>query len=438
MIHNMDYEQSIKYIHSLNKFGIKPGLERITSLCRAFGNPQNSLKFIHVAGTNGKGSTSTMLSGIFRAAGCKTGLFISPYVVDFRERIQTDGKMIPKKRLAEIITRIKPAADELAAENMQPTEFEVITAAAFVYFAEESCEVVVLEAGLGGRLDSTNVIDTPLSSVITSVSLDHTGVLGSTIAEIAAEKCGIIKENGITVSYPLQIPEAERVIRETAKSRRNLYVVPELKSLRIIDESLEGTRALYGETELFVPFIGRHMVYNAVTAATAAFASGSDSENGFDIREKHIIRGIASAAMPARMEVLSTAPPVIIDGGHNEGCAAALRDTVMRFLRGKRITAICGMMADKDYRTYLELTVPLFERFIAVTPENPRSLEASKLAAVASGLCPLCMSAESVESAVQTAFDGNADAVIACGSFYMMEELRPLLCEKLKNFNRSP
>lgn len=429
----MDYIQSLSYIHSLNKFGIRPGLERISALCRAFGNPQDRLRFVHIAGTNGKGSTSTMLHEIFRTAGAKTGLFISPYVIDFRERIQINGEMIQKRTLAEIITQIKSAADKMAAVGEQPTEFEVITAAAFIYFDMKKCDIVVLETGLGGRLDSTNIIKTPLASVITSISLDHTGVLGHTIAEIAAEKCGIIKENGITVSYPLQPTDAEKAIRETAEKRGNLFLSPSLKDLLIKEESLGGTRALYCQTELFVPFIGRHMVYNAATAALTARSIGRGGEKGLDVSESHIARGIASAVMPARMEVLSTAPAVILDGGHNEGSAAALKDTLRRFQAGKKITAVCGMMADKDYTSYLKIIAPLFDKFIAVEPSNPRALGADALAAAASEFCGHCSAKKSMAEAVRAAFDGGAEAVVACGSFYMMEELRPLILEKLKS-----
>ncbi|MCL2507935.1 MAG: bifunctional folylpolyglutamate synthase/dihydrofolate synthase [Oscillospiraceae bacterium] len=430
----MNYASAIQYVHSLEKFGIKPGLERISALCRAFGDPQDALKFIHIAGTNGKGSTATMLSRVFRQAGCKTGLFISPYVVDFCERIQVNNEMIPRDMLADAVTRLKPVAESMSES---PTEFEFITAAAFLYFKETTCDIVVLETGLGGRLDSTNVIKTPLASVITSISLDHMNVLGGTIAEIAAEKCGIIKPGGITVSYPGQQPGALEVIKKTAADKNNRLLIPGADYAEIIAEDIGKTRAVVGGIPMEIPFMGRHMVLNAATAVMAARAVADDARNGFTVSDEAIARGVASAKMPARMEVVSENPLVIIDGGHNEGCAFALKNVIKRHLSGRRIAAVCGMMADKDYRRYLEITAPLFDKLIAAAPDMARALPARELARVASEFCSDVQAVGSAEHALRLARDaaGEDGAVIVCGSFYLAGECLPLLksCAKYVN-----
>ena len=235
----MNCNEAIEYIHSLEKFGIKPGMERIRALCDKLGNPQKNLRVIHVAGTNGKGSTSTMISNILCKNGFNTGLFISPYVTDFRERIQYNGNMIEKAELAQCVEKVKAATDELSIEGIHPTEFEAITATAFLYFEEKKCDFVVLEVGLGGRLDSTNVIDTPCVSVITSISLDHTAILGDTIEAIASEKCGIIKCGAETVAYPFQNEKAMEIIKNTCAERCNVLHVPDFKLLKNVEEKLQ-------------------------------------------------------------------------------------------------------------------------------------------------------------------------------------------------------
>ena len=418
---DMQYEEALQYIHSLEKFGIKPGMERITALCRAFGNVQEELRYIHVAGTNGKGSTSTMLANICRNAGYKTGLFLSPYVLDFRERIQVNGEMIPKDALAQIVERIRPVADTMREQGEPPTEFEVITAAAFLYYAQSKCDMVVLETGLGGRLDSTNIIPCPEVSVITSVSLDHMAVLGNTVAQIAAEKCGILKDGGITVTYPFQNPEALEVIRRTAEERRNTLILPDSASIECRKESLYGTDAVIDGLPVHIPMLGRHMVYNASMAVAAARALG--------ISDEAIAQGIADSRMPARMEIVRERPLTIIDGGHNEDCAHALRNAVKRFLPNRRIVGICGLMADKAYETYLSIVAPLFSALVTVTPDNPRALPAKTLCEAAKPYCANVAAADSFREActlakAQAGVDG---VLLSCGSFYMVADLEKYL-----------
>ena len=419
----MRYEEALQYIHSFDKFGIKPGMERITALCRALGDPQSGMRFIHVAGTNGKGSTSTMLSNICICAGYRTGLFISPYVLDFRERIQLNGEMIEKEDLAQIVTEVRSAAQKMQQEGETPTEFELITAAAFLYYHRKKCDVVVLETGLGGRLDATNVIGCPLVNVLTSVSFDHMAVLGNTLPEIAREKCGTLKKGGVCVSYPFQPQQVQDVIAETCAERNVRLVIPQGDSIRILHEDIYGTHAQIDGLRLHIPMLGRHMVYNASAAVAAARVL---TGRGLPVSDAQIVCGVERTVLPARMEIVRKHPLVLMDGGHNEDCARAFRDAVQRFLPNRRIVGVCGLMADKAYAQYVSLVAPLFQSFIAVRPDNPRALSADILCDTAKPYCADCTAAESFSHAAQTARrKAGEDGVIAvCGSFYLIHDLR--------------
>lgn len=425
----MNCAQAIEYIHSLEKFGIKPGLERIKALCELLGNPQDKLKVIHVAGTNGKGSTSTMISNILIKNGFKTGLYISPYVTDFRERIQLNGNMIEHSELAECVEKVKCAVDILLEKGEQTTEFEALTATAFVYFEKKKCDFVVLEVGLGGRFDATNVIKAPFVSVIASISLDHTAILGDTVEQISAEKCGIIKFGAETVIYPFQNPEAMKVIEDTCVLRCNTLRVPDINKLKIGKESIEGTNASYDGTEFLLPLAGEHMIYNAITAIEAV---RSLSRFGIIISDDIIAAGIASSVMPARMELIKKKPVIILDGGHNEGCAKALADYIRKHLADKRIIMVSSMMADKDYLSYLKIVAPFASVFIATKADVPRALSSDELCETAKAFCSDSYSIPDPLKAIYAA--GNItekdDVMIVCGSFYLAGEVR----DNLLNF----
>ena len=425
----MLYEEALAFIHSLDKFGIKPGMERIAALCRAIGDVQESLRFVHVAGTNGKGSTSTMIANICTAAGYKTGLFVSPYVLDFRERIQIDGQMIAKDELAQAVDALAPVVSQMQKRGDSPTEFELITAAAFRCFASQKCDVIVLETGLGGRLDSTNIIPCPLVNVITSVSLDHMAVLGDTIPQIAAEKCGTIKDGACVVTYPLQDPQALEVIRQTTALHGGQLVIPHTDDIQILEESIWGTRALFGKLQVQVPLLGRHMVYNA---SMAVCASQMLRMRGLTVPDEAIRVGIERTHMPARMEIWRKTPIVLADGGHNEDCANALRDVLLRFLPDRRIVGICGMMADKAFETYLSIVAPLFDRLIAVQADLPRALSAQALSRAARSFCPHSSAANSFAEAADSAlrYAGEDGAVVLCGSFYTVGDLKKFLFDE--------
>lgn len=420
----MNCQQAIDYIHSLLKFGIKPGLERIEALCSSLGNPQDKLKFIHVAGTNGKGSTSTIISNILIKSGYNVGLYTSPYVVDFRERIMYNGLVIEEDELASCVEKVKTAAGSL--EDVEITEFEFLTAVAFVYYEFKKCDYVVLEVGLGGRFDATNVIKAPLVSVITSISLDHTAILGDNVEQIAFEKCGIIKEDCDAVTYMYQDPEALKVIAEICRLKNVNLILPDNSKLRIISETVEGTYAEYGDIRYLLPLSGEHMIYNSCTAIEAAYAL---KKAGLNITDKAVEQGLNSSVMPARCELISKEPLVILDGGHNEDCANAFALFIKKHLSDKKIIMISSMMADKDYDAYLSKVASLSSCFIATKANVPRALSARELQFCAEKYCKNAVSFENPNDAIQYAkelFDKDS-ALIVCGSFYLAGEVRNTL-----------
>lgn len=428
----MTYEQALDQISSLLRFGVKPGLERIEKLLELLGNPQDKLKFVHVAGTNGKGSTCALMASVLSKSGYKTGLFTSPYLTDFRERMQINGEMIPREEVAALMEKTMPLVEQMAVNGENITEFELITAIAMQWFAQNQCDIVVLEVGLGGRLDATNVIKTPLVSIITSISLDHTAVLGDTLEQIAWEKCGIIKENGITVCYPDQPKEAYEVIRNTAAERKNRFITARMDSVRVLSMNITGTGLNYNGLLVNLPFIGEHQVKNAVTALAAIEVLKT---KGFQIADHSIEAGFCCASFPGRLEVLSRAPLVLLDGAHNPDGTAALAQAIRKYLKGKKIIAIMGMLADKDVTTSIKNLDGLFSQVIALAPNNPRAMSAQELAArwwnQNTGARPM----EDVDAALNKAFElaGEDGAVVICGSLYLAGEVRPRVLEFLKS-----
>ena len=413
----MDCRQAIEYIHSLERFGIMPGLERIGLLCSVLGNPQNNCKYIHVAGTNGKGSTSTLIANVLSRCGFVTGLYTSPYVTDFRERIQLGGRMIDPAGLARVVEKVKYAVEE---NGIEITEFEAVTAAAFLWFSEMKCDYVVLETGLGGRFDATNVIPPAAVSVITSISYDHMNILGDTIEAIAGEKCGIIKPGTKVVTYPLQNEKALGVIKDTCSRLAVPLIIPDSLDISILRSDFRGTFASYGSLEYRLRLPGEHMVYNSVTAVEAIRALGEN------IPGEKIIDGFYDTVMPARTELVREKPAVIIDGGHNEDCAAALRAYVLKYLEGKRIVAVSSLMADKDYGAYVSAIAPLADVFIATKAPVPRALPAEELCECAKEHCGTCLCIPSPPDAADRALTeaGEDDVILICGSFYLAGDIR--------------
>jgi len=411
----MNYSDALEFTHSLLKFGIKPGLERVSRLLSRLGDPQKDTKFIHVAGTNGKGSVCAMVSSILRESGKKTGLFISPYIVDFRERIQIDGEYISEEDFAYFAEQVKKVTDE---GEESPTEFEFITAVAFLYFKEKKCDVVVLETGLGGRYDSTNVIGTPLCSVIASISLDHVDILGDTIEKIAEEKCGIIKENGTTVTSPLQKDEALTVIaRHCAEKNNTLRLACDTP--KILSQTLEGTIFEYGGEAYKLGLLGEYQMKNVPLAIEVASTLGIDVE--------FIKKGLEKAVNPARFEVVKDNPYVIIDGAHNEDGALQLKASLDKYFEGQKVLGVCGMLADKSYELELEILKDNFSALILMTPDNPRALPAEKLKITADKTFEntiICDDAKVLCKLIEDKFPNTPTAIF--GSLYLASELRKL------------
>lgn len=364
------------YYHSLLTFGIMPGLDRIKILLERLGSPEKDLRCIHVAGTNGKGTVCSFLASVLKEAGYKTGLYTSPYIVDFRERIRVDSEMISEKDLEEVTETVKAEIEKLRSEDIIITEFEAVTAAAFLYYKNAGCDFVVLETGLGGRFDATNVIESPLASVIVSISLDHVNILGNTISEIAFEKCGIIKNGCPVVTNSAQQTDALSVIKEQSEIKNSKLIVADVNAIKVINETIKGSEIAYQGRNVFVPFPGNHQRENCITAITVIDLL---KEQGIIISEKAIADGIRKTRNPARCEVVSEKPLVILDGCHNEDSAKALCSVMEKHLKDKKITAIMGMMADKDIDKVLSMMMPYFDKVYTVTPSNPRAMSREEL-----------------------------------------------------------
>lgn len=416
----MNYAEAIEYIHSINWTFCNPGLGRIRTLCDALGNPEKELKFVHVAGTNGKGSFCSMLDSVLRSAGYKTGLFTSPYIRFFNERICFDGNPITDDDLAEITSFIRPIAD---AMQEKPTEFELITAIGFEYFRRKSCDVVILEAGMGGRLDSTNIIESPLLSVITGIAFDHTAFLGDTIEKIAAEKAGIIK-TGHPVLWGGNNASALEVIKAQAKKMSAPFYSTDRDSISIKEATLGGTVFDYGNRKnISISLLGSYQPFNAANVLTAVDIL---NDYGMNISEDAIRRGLLSAKWPARFEMLSKEPVVIYDGAHNpEGIEAACA-SIKKYFADKKVFVLSGVMKDKDYNYIASMLSEVASRAFAVTPDNPRALDAKEYASV---LCSKGIDAiafDSLSDALKSAYDNakaEGTALVCLGSLYMYAEL---------------
>ncbi len=361
----MNYSEALEYIHSINWTFCKPGLERIKELCEFLGNPQNDLKFVHVAGTNGKGSFCAMTESILRASGYKTGLFTSPYIKVFNERMQVSGEMISKEELAEITEYVKPFADKMTDK---PTEFELITAIAFVYFKRHNCDIVVLEAGMGGRLDSTNIISTPVLSVITGIALDHTQFLGDTVEKIAKEKAGIIKKN-----VPLLYGGKDDSAREVIKKRAEEFIDVDYSLLKIRKMDLSGTVFDFKDRKnLYIPLLGKYQPENACVVLSAIDIL---KKKGFNICENSILKGLSSVKWIGRFEILQKEPLIIFDGAHNpQGITASVESLLNYF--DEKVYILTGVLKDKDYLFIASELSKIAEKAFTITPDNPRALSA--------------------------------------------------------------
>lgn len=416
----MTANEAISYIHSVSWKGSKPGLSRTRELLRRMGDPQEKLRFIHIVGTNGKGSTAAMLASVLQKAGYKTGLYTSPYIFRFHERMQIDGQEISDAELARCTEFVKPHAEAMADV---PTEFELVTAIAMAFFEQNGAEIVVLEAGMGGELDSTNIIPAPEAAVITNIGLDHTEYLGDTLEAIAATKAGIIKPGCSCILYPCE-PTVEAVVREKCEKENVPLHVVDRKIVRFLKGDFEGQTFDFGNFKgLKVSLLGQHQLQNAAAALTTLEVL---REKGWNISDSAIREGMAETKWPGRFQVLSREPLFIVDGGHNPQCMAALTKNIEDYLAGKDLTILTGVMADKDQSAMYPPLLPYAKRFVTVTPDNPRAQDAEKLAEYLRGLgaeATACGTVfDGVRAAVEKAKMHNG-AVLACGSLYMVGEV---------------
>ena len=461
----MTYEQALDYIHAIHWQGHKPGLERTQTLLEALGRPQDKLRFVHIAGTNGKGSTAAMLDSCLRQAGYKTGLFTSPFINRFNERIQIDGQPIPDQDLVRLVERVQPVAQ---AMTDLPTEFElitalgmlyfaqqhcdivvlevglggtldstniiaapecaVITALGMLYFAQQHCDIVVLEVGLGGALDSTNVIAAPECAVITALGMDHVKELGPTLADIAAAKAGIIKPGCPVVSYGGE-PEADKVIADVAQARHAPLSVVDFGRLHRTSSSLDGLVFDFDGMEgLTLPLLASYQPRNAAVAITALRVLRN---RGWNIPDEAIRRGLAQVSWPGRFELLRRDPPFLLDGSHNaHGMRATVASLRERF-PGEKFVFLISIMADKDSDDMLKLLLPLAKCFVTVTAPSPRAIPAADLAAQITALGGVAEAADTIPAGVHRA-DALADGgpVAALGTLYFSGPVRLTFSEK--------
>ena len=417
----MDYRSALKYIEGVSWLGSRPGLERISALLERLGRPQDALKFVHVAGTNGKGSVCALLRHTLSAAGYRTGLYISPHLSRMNERMSVDGTDVSDAAFAEAVGELAQAAQGM---DEPCTEFELCTALALHWFRKERCDIVVLETGLGGRLDATNAIGVPECAVITNIGLDHTGVLGSTVELIAAEKAGIFK-GGRAAAYDL--PESVRAVlcEKAAATGTNLRFA-DFGGLRPIEDSLDGQRFAYREAEYRLGLLGEHQLRNA---ATALEAMEQLRAAGWDIPAPAVQRGFERAVWPARFERVLREPDFIIDGGHNPQCLNATVSALERYYPGTRRVLLFGALADKDWQDMARLLIPAADEFVCATPDSPRALYAGTLAAFLKGEGCKAEAFGTIEAACRAARERSAPDGMACclGSLYMAGAAREFL-----------
>ena len=420
---------AVEKIGEFNKFGSVLGLERIQELLKRLENPQKDLKIIHVAGTNGKGSVCRFIYRVLREAGYSVGIYSSPYLEIFNERIECNEKYITDEELEFYSDRASKVAREICDEGvLAPTEFDVVTAVAMMYFANKNPDFVILEVGLGGISDSTNVIENPLATVISSVSMDHMDRLGNTIEEIANEKAGIVKE-GVPLISGVTNKRAKAVIKNKAAEKHAPFIYTAVNNFEIIEEGLDGSIVNFevlGEkfSNLKISMVGLHQVRNAIVAVATLEVL---SKNGIiTISYDEMKRGILKAKNPGRFEVIKTDPLVILDGAHNEDGVKSFVETVKHDLKGKRLLTISGMLKDKDYEAMLTSLKELDADFVATEPNNPRKLDKEELAKMMSesGLSVVAAKTPTECVSYVNSHIDNYDAVLFVGSLYLIGEIR--------------
>lgn len=427
----MNYQEAISFIQDSSWMGCKPGLGRITELMDLLGNPQNDLQFIHVAGSNGKGSTSAMLSSILTYAGYRTGLFTSPHLCRYNERIKINNIDISDDELCSVAEKVSVAVKQMHEE---PTEFERFTAIALLYFQMCACDIVVLEVGLGGRMDSTNVIKAPVLSVITNIGLEHTELLGDTLEKIATEKAGIIKSGSDVVLYE-QSAEVEKVIRRKCEVFHCGLTVTDHTQEQLEQMDMTGQIFSYRKRKsLRLNLLGMYQFHNAAVVLDAVDAL---NQRGFSVSEEAVAEGLSRVVWPARMELLGKDPLFLLDGAHNPQCAEALAEALSMLTPEKKAVFITGVLADKDYPAMLAKTIPFAGHCICVTPKSDRALPAEQLSNYLKSQGIDATAAKCIDDAILMALEmAQGEIIVAFGSLYMAGEIRSHYSMILRNWQR--
>jgi len=427
----MSYPRTIEYLYGLQKHGMKFGLDNIRRLLSLFDDPQKSFRAVHIAGTNGKGSTSAMIECMLRTAGIRTGLFTSPHLISFTERIRINGEEIREDDVIALAGEVRTAADRI--EDFSPTFFEVVTAIAFLHFKKSGVEWAVIETGLGGRLDATNVV-IPEVAVITRIGLDHCEFLGKTLGEVASEKAGIIKDGIPVVSAGQEAPVMKVLENRAAEKKAPLYRYGEAFTSELISETFRGISLRYeGRAryeELQVPLAGRHQMVNAATAVKAV----EILMEKYPEMRCNVSKGLLAARWPGRLEMANETPPVLIDGAHNPQAALALSQFLkeVALLRYKRIILVAGAMGDKDIGGILDPLLPLASEILFASPAYGRSAPPERLASYAASKGYSAIITQSVADALGKAEDIylDGDLIVVTGSFYTIGEAKEFFGNK--------
>lgn len=430
----MNYAEARVYLDEVSKYGSVLGLENMRELLGRLGNPQDDLKFIHISGTNGKGSVLAYLSTILSGGGYRTGRYISPTLFSYRERIQVDEQKIEKESLAHHVTAIAKAIEEMKAENAgNPTAFEVETALAFLYFKEKDCDIVVLETGLGGALDATNIIKTTVMEVIAPISMDHMEFLGDTLEKIAMQKAGIIKPHTAVVSAS-QEPDAKKVLDHVCKENQcSMYMVDPAQITDVLYDVEEQQFSYKNWKNVKITLAGSYQILNAALALEGVEEL---RRLGYHLTDEQVRQGLYRAVWRGRFTLLSKNPAVIIDGAHNPGAAKELKHSLDLYFKGKDLYYIFGVFQDKDYQEVIRLTAPLAKHIITVqTPGNPRALPANELKEAVQAVNPSVEAAQSIQEAVKKSLQlaKNEDAIIIFGSLSFLGEAEKAVKGEEKN-----
>ena len=419
-----DGAQAVAYIHSFSWLGSRPGLERTQALLAAMGNPEQKLKFIHLVGTNGKGSTAAMLASVLTCAGYTTGLYTSPYIHHFEERMQVNGEEIPGDELAAITKWVGELADQM---EEHPTEFELVTCVALEFFRRRNCDLVVLEAGMGGRLDSTNVIPAPEAVVITNIGLDHTAQLGNTVEAIAAEKAAVIKDGCSVILYE-QSHSVTQIVEQVCQAHHATLTIARADRVVLEEECPEGQRWNWKGESLFVPLLGGNQRHNGAVVLHTLEAIA----HKYPVSPQALREGLARVRWPGRFEVLLRRPWFVVDGGHNPQCAATVADNLKRYFPGKTPVLLMGVLEDKDRAGLCQAVAPLGCAFVTITPPSPRALDAQTLANELAQYGKPTFAASSIPQGVERAVElaGEDGVVCALGSLYSVGETRAHILSK--------